>query len=176
MKSKPQTVDALLDEPVDLALLIQHLDFSEENIIMADREQPGYFLEASRYRVKKLRSRIAKESALDSEKAKASLFFRSKKGKREGVTEAYIKEKVVLDPRVQKSRELYDRSLVYEEWAKLLLEAYRERGRAIKTLAELLGAEAFAQARVGHKEMELAGFEALKRAVKKKYPGRREEE
>jgi hypothetical protein len=81
----------------------------------------------------------------------------------------------VIHPGVVAARDKYDRSQVYEEWGRLLLEAYRQRGHAIKTLAELLGAEAYAQARIVRKDFELAGFENLKRAVRKKYPGRHED-
>ena len=174
MKSK-STLDEILNEPVDVSALIDKLDFSEENIIAANREQATLFLEASRYRVKKMRGRIQAESRLDAEKAKASLFFRVKKAAKSGITEGYIKDKVMMDKGVQEARMKYDKSQVHEEWAKLFLEAYRQRGHAIKTLAELLGAEANAQARLARKELEVAGFENLKEQVRKKYPGRRGE-
>jgi hypothetical protein len=167
MKNK-HSLEMMLDEPVDLASLIEKPDFSEENIIEANREQPQLFLEASRYRVKKMRSRIQSESSLETEKAKASLFFRAKK-KDKGTTEPYIKAKIITDKAVQEAQQAFDKQLVYEEWAKQLLETYRYRGRAIQTLAELLGAEANAQARMARKDLELAGYENLKTAVKKKY-------
>lgn len=176
MKSKSK-LDAILDEPVDLQGLIEKLDFSEENILVANREQPSLFLEASRYRVKKMRGRIQAESNLKAEEAKAGLFLRAKKklAPKAGVTEGYIKDKIFVHPEVVIARERLDKSQVYEEWAKLLLETYRQRGRTIQTLAELLGAEAYAQAKIGHKEVELEGLEKLKAAVRKKYPGRVED-
>ena len=173
MKNK-SNLDEILNEPVDVSALIEKLDFSEENIIVANREQPALFLEASRYRVKRMRSRIQAESHLDTEKAKASLFFRIKKAAKSGITEAYVKDKVTMDKGVQEVRAKYDRAQVYEEWSKLFLEAYRQRGHAIKTLSEILGAEANAQARLARKELEVAGFENLKEQVRKRYPGRKE--
>src|ERR1017187_10337095 len=127
MKSK-STLDVILDEPVDLAELIAKLDFTEENIIAANREQATLFLEASRYRVKKMRGRIQAEAKLDAEKAKSSLFFRAKKRvSKTNITEGFIKDQVSVDLGVQAARFKYDKSQVYEEWAKLLLE---EIGRA----------------------------------------------
>lgn len=168
-------LDKILDQPVDLQGLIEKLDFSEENILAANREQPSLYLEASRYRVKKMRGRIQAESNLKAEEAKAGLFLRAKKklNPKAGVTEGYIKDKIFVHPAVMEARQRYDDTQVYEEWAKLFLETYRQRGRAIQTLAELLGAEAIAQARIAHKELEIEGFEKLKDAVRKKYPGRR---
>src|ERR1035437_10018047 len=109
MTSK-STLDVILDEPVDLAELIAKLDFTEENIIAANREQATLFLEASRYRVKKMRGRIQAEARLDAEKAKASLFFRIKKAAKSGITEGYVKDKVMMDTGVQEARVKYDKS------------------------------------------------------------------
>jgi hypothetical protein len=175
---KKSTLSEILDAPVDLKGLMDKLDFSEEAVIQANREQPGLFLEASRYRVKKMRSRIQSESNLKAEQANASMFLRLKKKSAEkgsSFTEGYIRDKVTVHPRVIEAQQVEDNAQVYEEWAKLLLEAYRQRGHAIKTLAEILGAEANAQARLARKEFEVEGFEKLKNAVRKRYPGRREE-
>ena len=178
---KTTSLEAILAEPVDLARLIEHLDFTEENLIQANREQPALFLEASRYRVKRMRQRITAETLLDTEKAQAGIFFRLKKrnekdkGKGSTLTEAYIKEKVIVDKSVVAAREAFDKATVYEEWARHLLDAYKQRGYAIQNLAELLGAEAFAQAKLGQKELEIAGLEQLKKAVRAKYPGKSEE-
>lgn len=172
MKQKP-LLDQILDEPVDLTSLMDKLDFTEENVVTADREQASLFLEASRYRVKKLRHRIQTESVLDSAKAQAALLLRAKK-KELDLTESCIKDRLTLNPNVKAAREKYDNAQVGEEWSRLLLEAYKERGRAIKTMAEILGAEANAQVRLVRKDMEVAGFEALKESVRKKYKGKKE--
>jgi|ERR1019366_3114305 hypothetical protein len=175
---RKNTLEEILSEPVDLPGLIDHLDFSEENIIQANREQPQLYLEASRYRVKRMRARIRAESNLDTEKAQASIFLRLKsrnsKDKNAKLTEPYIKEKVAVSAAVVEARESFDKAQVYEEWSQRLLEAYRQRGHAIQTLAQLLGAEASAQARLVRKEVELAGLESLKDSVRKRYPGRGE--
>lgn len=167
----------ILKEPVDLDNLIKQLDFAEENLIQANREQPSLFLEASRYRVKRMRVRIQSESEYEMKQSEASIFLRGLKKKAEkGVmTEGYIRDKVRIRPDVVTAREKFDKAQAHEEWSKLLLEAYRQRGSAIKTLAEILGAEANAQARMVRKDLETAGFENLKKAVKKRYPGRGEE-
>jgi len=170
---KQNSLDNLLAEPVNVKSLIEQLDFSEENIMVANREQPSLFLEASRYRVKKMRSRIQAEAVLESEKANAALFLRKKKiGRDSGITEGYIRDKVAVHPKVEEARTKFDNCQVHEEWAKLLLEAYRQRRDAIRTLAELLGAEANAQARAARKDAEMAGFENLKRDIRKKYRNR----
>ena len=171
MKAKT-SLDSLLDQPIDLKALIAGLDFSEENIVIANREQPSLFLEASRYRVKKLRARIQAESLLESERARAAMVYRKKKATSGGITEAYIREKVSVNAEALDAREHLDRAMVHEEWAKLLLEAYRQRGHAIKTLAEILGAEANAQARLARKDLETEGFEKIKQAVRSKYSKR----
>jgi len=168
-----KTVAEFLDEPIDLEQLIGQLDFAEENLIQANREQPNLFLEASRYRVKRMRARIQAETAYEMRQAESSIFLRSLKKKGDGsITEKYISDKVKLRPRVIKARDKFDKAQAYEEWAKLVLETFRQRGSAIKTLAEILGAEANAQARLARKDLEMEGFEKLKKAVRKRYPGR----
>ena len=122
-----------------------------------------------------MRARIQAEAAYEMQQAKASIFLRSLKKKGDGsITEKYISDKVRLRPRVIEARKKFDNTQVYEEWSKLLLDTYRQRDKAIKTLAEILGAEANAQARLMRKDMEIEGFEKLKRAVKKRFPGRRD--
>jgi hypothetical protein len=166
----------ILKEPVDLDNLIAKLDFAEEAVITANREQASLFLEASRYRVKKMRSRIKAESAFESAKTNAAMFLRRRKktGEKGGITEGFIRDQVATNPAVIETKKAFEDAEVYEEWGKHLLEAYRQRAHAIKTLAEILGAEANAQARIARKDMELAGFEDLKDRVRRKYPGRRE--
>ena len=164
----------MLVEPVDLDKLIAELDFSEENVIKANREQATLFLEASRYRVKKMRNRIQAEAEYESRQAEASIFLRGLKKKGSAITEGYIRDKVSIHPKVIRAREKFDKSQAYEEWSKLLLEAYRQRGHAIKTLAELLGAEANAQARLARKDAEMMGFESLKKKVRKRFSGTEE--
>jgi len=174
MKNK-STVSNLLASPVNVNSLIEALDFAEENIVKANREQPSLFLEASRYRVKKMRARIQKESAYEMQQSQASLILRKLKVKGNSITEGYIRDKVRVRPSVIEAKNEYDDSLSNEEWAKLLLEAYRQRASAIKTLAEILGAEANAQARLARRDAEMIGFDKLKEKVRKRYKGESDE-
>jgi len=169
-------MEELLSQPVNLDDLIEKLDFSEENVIQANREQATLYLEASRYRVKKMRGRIRAESKFEAAKTEAAMILRQKKrsGEKGSITEGYIKDRVATNPHVHSAKRKFEDAVAYEEMAKLLLETYRQRGRAIQTLAEILGAEAHAQARQARRDIEEAGLDQLRRQVKRRFEARRE--
>jgi uridine phosphorylase len=172
-----QKLQDILAAPVKIDELIEKLDFSEENVVQANREQASLFLEASRYRVKKMRARIRTESAFETAKTTAAMFLRKKKkvAEKGTITEGFIRDQVATNPSVIETRKQFEDAQVYEEWSKSLVAAYSQRAHAIRTLAEILGAEASAQARMVRKDLEEAGFEQLKKQVRKRFPGRHDE-
>ena len=158
-----QEIRKYLRSPVKLKSLIRQLDFDEEDLPSAILKQPSLFLEASRYRVQRMRKRFQAEAIYEKERVEAALAIRRKKRKTK-ITEAYIKDLVAR--RLEEPQERIDNARELEEFAKLLLDAYRYRKDACKILSELLGAEATAQGRLVRRGIELRGFKKLKEDVK----------
>lgn len=172
--SKPNGSN-VLDEPVDLQQLIKDLDFTEENLTGAVLVQGRLFVTASRYYVRKMRSRMAVEMEYDRKKSELGQFYRQKEQERrkkfglkgKEMTESQLKEKVLLTPTIQLLKQKLDKAELYEEYAKQLLEAYRWRGTACKILAGVLTDEARSDLRV---LTDRKARERLDRTLHERYP------
>jgi hypothetical protein len=157
-----------LKEPVKFKRLLGDLDFPEEELARAAREQPSLFLEASRYRVRCMRRRIRAKAALESVYSEVALRYREKK-QADKLTEKAIANKVIAHPNVITAQKELDSAEVAEEYSKLLVEAYRQRKDACKILADILGQEMHAEVRLRNSALETAGMGKLKEKVKRKF-------
>lgn len=143
--------DVILRE-VDLRKLVKRLDILDENVIRHAEEQPHLYLRAARFRARKQHELIEADRKLDLAKAEASLKLR--KADRDGKprTEAYYKELVLQDSRVRKYQKRYNAAVVADEFAKQLLEAYRQRAQSIRIIGSVMGAEALSEIRFGESD------------------------
>lgn len=133
-----------LSRKTDLRELIKKLDFTEEEVEDAAKEQPKMFLRATRYRVQKMRDKVEAELAYENKVAKLSSKYQRRKddkGKRT-LTEGAVKARVQLDKKVQILRRKMEMSYVHEKFSELLVEAYRSREKAIKVIIDARWAEA----------------------------------
>jgi len=175
-------IELLLEAPVDIRQLIKKLEFSDEDVARATMEQAKLFLEASRYRVLCMRKRLravatyellCSQEALKLRRAKRALVDKKDKSQ---LTEKSISDRIsVLSTVVQARREL-DIETVYEEWSKLLVDAYKQRRDACRILAEIMGAEASAELRVARSEAAVRGLKHLRKEVNARWPGREDAE
>jgi len=157
---------------MDLKELINQLDFTEENLRSALVSQATLLMQASRYRVKKLRDRLAAEANLAQQQSEwASRIRRISSKSEKKVTEAYIKEEVSGAETVVSARQELDEAKVLEEQAKLLVDAYQSRGSMIKSLVQLIGSEAAVERGIIQSALEESGLKKLKARVRNKYPG-----
>ena len=175
-------IDLLLEAPVDLRALISKLEFSEEDVARAAREQARLFLEASRYRVLCMRKRMKAEAAYKLLCSQESLKLRrakralADKKDKSALTEKFISDRVSVEPNVVQARRQLDLQTVYEEWGKLLVDAYKQRRDACRILAEIMGAEASAELRIVQSEASVRGMKHLRREVDSRWPGREDAE
>lgn len=132
----------ILERPVNLRGLIDKIAFEPETLEDAALEQPGLYLEASRYRTLKMRKRLAKELERDKVKAEVGLTQRRKKKEGERQTESAIKDIAALDPSFVLAQKALDQSEVEEELAKGLLEVFRQRLKVIEVLKDIRISEA----------------------------------
>lgn len=115
--------------------IISAIAIVDENVRNEAIRQPVLFINAVRYRVRKMRERAAAASALEQFSAEYVLSLRAKK-RGEKLTEGYFKgrlqKSVLYRQRVQELHRTEER----EEFAKLILEAYRMRRDAIRIIAD----------------------------------------
>lgn len=163
----PITLNEYLEAPVNLERLIAKLDFHEEDVERATREQASLFLEACRYRVKKLRSKVAAKTNYEQKYARVAMQFRALKKK--GQTEGSIKDRVPLHSSVREAKKALDKATVAEEFAELMTEAYKQRFHACRILASILGAEASAELRVTQQQIGRDGMKKLRNKVAQRF-------
>lgn len=118
-------------------VLIERLGIVEENILQEAALQPQRFVDAAKYRVAKMRKVSAASAAVDYKKSKLALQIRANKDA-EGTkpTEGYIRERIEASQHIVALRVELEKAYAEEEFAKLLLEAYRMRRDAIRVMAD----------------------------------------
>jgi hypothetical protein len=151
-----------------LKQLLSKLSFAEENLPQATLEQPSLFLDAARYRVQKLRLKIQAKSSYETVWAKSANEIRTKMSGTK-LTKDYIENLVITRPPVIAAKKTLDEAMVSDEWAQLLLEAFRMRSHACKGMVDILRAETasdFRQELQGKQKKEL---DALVEEVEKRF-------
>jgi len=98
---------------------------------------PDLFVQASRYRVSKMRATYAAKATLDEYEADRGLSVRQRLEDRgEKRTEKDIKSRVIKDKEYKRLRREVHRAEAREEFSKLVLEAFRMRRDAIRIIAD----------------------------------------
>lgn len=159
-----------MNEPADLERMISKLVFHEEDVARAAMEQPKLFLEACRFRVQKLRKKIAAKTDYEQKYARVAMQLRAQK--RKGQTEGLIKDRAALHSSVREAKKAFDKAAVAEEWSELLVEAYRQRKDACKILAQILGSEASAELRIAESDLGKRQMQRMRDKVRQRFPGR----
>ncbi len=159
---------------LDLRTLLGRLEFSEENLEQAVLEQAKLFMVAANYRVLKMRQRQQVEGQLKQQTAALALQYRkkarTKNGKRQ-LTEGYLSDLLAWSPRLGGLKEKTQRAEQLEEYAKLLLEAFRQRRDALKILATF----AYLEDSVRLKQAGMDRIRATREELRERVGGEEEE-
>src|SRR6185503_17348403 len=161
-----------VDTKINLEELINALDFSEERVVDAAKEQPRLFINASRYRVRKLRERIRSESRLKEVAASLSLRIRANLKALGGdtrITEGLIQARLYGKREYKEADAAVATATEYDEFSRLLVEAYRQRAAALRVVQEVMGIENAMAGRL--QESDFDNLANLRKKVKAKYPG-----
>ncbi|MDE2104401.1 MAG: hypothetical protein KGL39_44595 [Patescibacteria group bacterium] len=163
MKRRKHKAGVLAGE-LDVAALVDALDFHDEDVERAARAQPRLFLEASRYRVQKMRARVMLDTRLETVRAEAALHLRDKRRNSTGraLTEAAVRNYVDTHRKCGRVARKAQKAQVEEEFSKLLVEAFRQRAQALKIIVEAYGAEMAKEIRVYKEEQEREGMARLR--------------
>lgn len=156
--------------PDPLEDLLARLDFSPEAVVTAAAEQPILFLKAARYRVTRMRNRLQAAMQCEEVRADKAMALRSNaRSSGERITEGAIAELLTVSPAVKNAQDVANTATEEEEFAKLLLEAFRHRRDCLKVIGDLTGAER--AVRMLH-EASTEKLQQSRRALEGKYPGK----
>jgi hypothetical protein len=163
------SVDTALALKIDLADLMNNLNFSDEQTADAAKIQPHLFMLAATFRVQKQRRKLRYEAKLKvvrSQLAKKIRIELTELGQR--VTDKQVEETISRKHEVRDIEDKLNQCIVEEEWSKLLIEALRARSSSLKIVSELIGAEVY----VSRKMEGADDLDDVRRRLKEKYPGR----
>lgn len=142
VKKKKSVTARLIDVPSDLKELLDNLDFTEEAVATAARNQPRLVMEAGRYYAKKFKAVKIAEHHLEFVEAEVNIQIRwHDKEKNEKRTEGYIKALITKSKRVNVARKALMRAQVEELYAKQVLQGYIQRNGCIRVVSDLIGNE-----------------------------------
>lgn len=166
-------VERIITRPVIVDDLVNGLSFSDEEVVDAAKSQPTLFLHASRLRIQTMRNRVTAEAKLKAAEADRAGKFRLR-GKEAGerITEGQVKERLARIPEIIALTKAVTDAEEYEEWSKLLLEAYRMRRDALKVVADMLGAEVYVSRMQSGQVTEMS---KIRKKLEDKYPKRKRE-
>lgn len=169
VSSMSKTVSEIVTADVDIENLLGHLDFSEETLEQAAYKQPLLFVEACRYRVQRLRRKNMLESELSSSKTQLSLAIRKKSGTGDKrMTERFVEAQILQNDDIMALQDKLSRAEEYEEFSKLLVEAFRHRRDSIRVVQEIRASEM----NLARHADEMSNLTKLKSTLRKKYPGK----
>ena len=172
-------IEEYIAQPVDLKALVNELQFNADDVEKAALRQPKLFLEASRYRVKKMRKkarRLIKMELIEAETAH-KLRRASRKAERgERMTESAINDAVKLDPRWRKEKIRLERAFEEEEFAKQLLICFQHRQSTIKVVAEIRNAEMSNELRQVKQNLAMEGQKRMADKARRKVQGMGEDD
>ena len=136
MSKTPVSLLSLLEQKVNLDWLLSKVPLREEELIEAALEQPKLILASGMVRVNAFHKRTLYENRYSLYQAQAGLRLRRIRdagGKKE-FTEGAVKERIQLQPKVQKVRRRLDKALAEEEMGKLLQEVFRQRSDSLRVI------------------------------------------
>lgn len=126
-----------LETPVDVGALIESLPFDLDNFEQVNREQPGLYLEASRFLTWAVLEKGRADVKLETREAEIGLDLR----KGEKVTDKAVLAQVAADPEIVKLKQKVYLAKASEVWAKQLVETFNHRQQAINNITRIRTAE-----------------------------------
>ncbi len=169
-KPSPPTIEVSDDQRTVLHLL-NSLDFQPQDVVRAAAENPRLFITAGEYRIACLRRAKAADMKVDKIAAETELDIRALANQRqEKVTEAHVKALLQLDDAFTTAKKELADFEADDEWAKLLVEAFRMRRDVIEVIGRLTGNE-MAYSKALEQQAETMGD--ARRKLQNKYPGDR---
>ncbi|HWY36551.1 MAG TPA: hypothetical protein VNX68_18050, partial [Nitrosopumilaceae archaeon] len=127
------STDAVFNYAIDLRKLVKYLDYGDEEIADAARMQPKLFLLASIFKVQAFRRKQLREAKLRLLRSQyARQIRREMQEVGERVTDKQVEERLSRKKEIIKQTRRVEEAEQSEEFAKHLVEAYRQKLAALK--------------------------------------------
>mgnify|MGYP001573552788 CR=1 FL=1 len=153
---------------IDIQTLLTKIGLSQETLMHDLLSQSELLLEASKYKIQKMRRRIEAEETLSQARLDAAQEIRSREDVK--ITEKFVEEEITRSERVQKARKDYEEAKVMEAWAGFVRDSFYERGSMGKAIVQLIGAEAALDSGFIRGELERLGIGRLRESLERKRP------
>ena len=128
--------------------LIKRLPLVDENILAEAALQPLRFVDSARFRVVAMKQRAQAAAELEYKRSRLGQIIRARGAEAgERITDKSCNERVEQHSQIREMRDKLDRALEVEEFARLIMEAYRMRRDAIRVIAETQIAEGVKETR-----------------------------
>lgn len=149
--------------------LLDKLAFSADDVIAAGEQTPLLFRDAIDLRYQSLENRFATKRACEMKQAERNIGLRKEAREAgEKTTEELIKAQVLLDPEVIPATEARDRAEAYDEYLKLVVEAFRMRRDCLEAISYLVRGEMSVQRAI---EANADKIRVTRDKLRDKYPG-----
>lgn len=123
---------------VDVIGLLNQMDFSPDNVVDAAAINPVLFVKAITYRLHCMEEKTRLEMDLKRLCAEVELEIRSDaKATDEKITENHIKAKLLLNEDISDATKAFERSEVYDEYSKLVVESFRMRRDCLRIVSDM---------------------------------------
>jgi len=148
--------------------LLDKIDFSSDNVVGASAETPRLFIKAGEYRIQCLRERNRAKMEHERIQADRGLVLRDEAIRNgDKMTEGKLEALLLMDKRVSTTLEDLNTADENDEFAKLLVEAFRMRRDVLEIIGRISGAEMAYQKAI---EMETNRLVETRQKLKDKYP------
>ena len=161
-------VNGVMPTQIDIQALLTKIGLSQETLMQDLLSQSQLLLEASKYKIQKLRRRMEAEEILSQARLDAAQKIRSREDIK--ITEKFVEEEVERGQDVQKARRDYNEAKAMEAWAGFIRDSFSERGSMGKAIVQLIGAEAALDSGFIRGELERMGISRLGDKVRKQMP------
>jgi hypothetical protein len=131
-----------MPKEIDVQDLLDTVPFQPENAMNAASTNTVLYTEAIRYRLQRLEKAFNAEKDWELAAAEADLKIRKDaKDNGDKITEAQIKNKILLDKRVAVLADARHRAEIFEEYSKLVVRVFEMRAEMLKTVASMVNRE-----------------------------------
>jgi hypothetical protein len=160
-KSKPNVIE-----------LLDSIGFSPDNVVGAAAGQTGLFVKAINYRLACLQDKTRQDMDCKRISAEQELKIRKEaKANDEKLTESHIKSLLLVNKTVVASETQLAQAEAYDEYSKLVIEAFRMRRDCLKIVSENSRTEFYASGRTLDAEVEAERLAVLRQRTRERFPG-----
>ena len=158
-----------ITKPIDVRALLDHIDFSADNVVGAAVKQAPLFVTAIDYRLQCLEQKSAAKMAWERANADAELKIRKdSRANGDKLTDGNIDAMLLLDPVVSDYAKKLSRAETLDAYSQLVVESFRMRRDCLR-IVEGMTRDEYSLGRAAESAAEKT--KDARRKMKEKFPG-----